>query len=390
MLPQGLIATNDLNSLPLPVSGYRVYLVGETHGNRETKDVFMGYVRRLYRQASLRDVILEEDQAYEEEAQAFVAGRRDHLPEGLCLRADILERLRAFNRDLPSDLKIRVHLVDIDSPETTIRRHLVRLINKIGTPAEDITVPEERLSHARTGPIIEKLSQLTTDRDILSELQTVKQSLILFDSGLRIHTGAFEGNPLAPVREETITANILDVLNSTQSELALGLYGAVHVQKVPRASADLRRDIPQFTPLSERLEVFGIRVYRMICYPLAGNGLWRQRSFELPSAPAAADLRMSGGETVQDVLERAPDSVLFYFDPAIAGPLHIEFQAAGKVNTNENGIESRYEKLMEDFRMSIKPTFLGTRTDTLREQFDSYIFLREATPMEDRCTSMEE
>jgi hypothetical protein len=117
----GVIASNDPNSLPLPTSGYQVYLVGENRGNQQTKAVLMGYLGRLYNESSLRDVFLEEDQAYEEEAQSFVQGKQDNIPEGLCLRADILKRLREFNRGLPWDKKIRVHLVDIDSPEQTIR-----------------------------------------------------------------------------------------------------------------------------------------------------------------------------------------------------------------------------------------------------------------------------
>jgi hypothetical protein len=119
-LPQGVIATNDPSSLPLPTSGYQVYLVGEAHGNQQTKAVLIGYLNLLYNKSSLRDVFLEEDQAYEEEAQSFVQGLQDNLPEGLCLRADILNLLREFNQGLLLNKKIRVHLVDIDSPEQTI------------------------------------------------------------------------------------------------------------------------------------------------------------------------------------------------------------------------------------------------------------------------------
>jgi hypothetical protein len=381
VLPQGVIATNDPSSLPFPTSGYQVYLVGEAHGNQQTKDVLIGYLNLLYSKTSLRDVFLEEDQAYEEEAQSFVQGKQDNLPEGLCLRADILNRLREFNRDLPSDKKIRVHLVDIDSPEQTIRQHLVSLINRIGTSAENIKIPDERLNLASMESIIERLTQLTSNRDILSGLRTVKQSLILFGSGLRIHTGATEGNPLDPVREEAITSNLLDVLHAVQPGSVLGLYGAAHVQAI-RSSTDFRRGAPQFTPLSERLERAGVRVYRTICYPLAGLGIWRQQSFKIPTGQAASDFRLSSGETMQDVLRSAPDPEYFYFDLAKGVPLRIQTQAPLK------GTMSVYDNAIEQLRILIQSRFLGAMTENLSEQFDSFIFLREATPMKDQCPSM--
>jgi hypothetical protein len=382
-LPRGVIATNDPSSLPLPTSGYQVYLVGEAHGNQQTKAVLIGYLNLLYNKSSLRDVFLEEDQAYEEEAQSFVQGLRGSLPEGLCLRADILNLLREFNQGLPLDKKIRVHLVDIDSPERAIRQHLVSLINRIGASAENIKIPEERFSLAGMGSIIERLTQLTSNREILSGLRTVKQSLILFDSGLRIHTGPFEGNPLDPIREEAITANILDVLNAVQPGSVLGLYGAAHVQKVTGSSADFGRSASQFTPLSERLERAGIRVHRTICYPLGGVGLWRQQSFKLPQGQVASDFRLSSGETMEDLLRSAPDFEFFYFDFAEGVPLRIQIQAPP-----QGTITSALENAIEQIRIRIQSKFMGAMTENLSEQFDSFIFLRRATPMIDQCSSI--
>jgi hypothetical protein len=55
------------------------------HGIRETKTLFFAYLSRLYRDSGLRDVIIEEDQVYEKQAQAFVQGSRNDLPQELCL-----------------------------------------------------------------------------------------------------------------------------------------------------------------------------------------------------------------------------------------------------------------------------------------------------------------
>jgi hypothetical protein len=78
--------------------------------------------------------------------------------------------LREFYQGLPLNKKIRVRLVDIDSPELTLRQRLVSLINRIGASAENIEIPEGRFSLASTGSIIERLTQLTSNRKILSGL----------------------------------------------------------------------------------------------------------------------------------------------------------------------------------------------------------------------------
>ncbi len=383
VLPQGVIATNDPSSLPLPTSGYQVYLVGEIHGNQQTKDVLIGYLIILYSKSLLRDIVLEEDQAYEEEAQSFVRGEGDKLPEGLCLRADILNRLREFNRGLAWDKKIRVHLVDIDSPEKTIRQHMVSLINKIGPSAENIKIPEERLSLANAGSVVQSLTQLTSNSNILSGLRTVKQSLIVLESGLEVDTGPIVGNAWNPAREEAIAANISEVLHATQPGSVLGLYGAAHVQKVTGPSTDFASNLQQFAPMSERLERAGIKVHRTICYPLGGFSMWRQHSAKLPSDRAASDFKLSSGETMQDLLRSAPDSEFFYFDLAKGVPLRIQIQDAPTAASN-----SAFENPIDHFRILIRPGFMRAMTDNLSEQFDSFIFLREATPMNDQCPSM--
>jgi hypothetical protein len=351
VLPQGVCATDDPSSLPLPTSGYQVYLVGEAHGNQETKALFLGYLSRLYRGSSLRDVFLEEDQVYEEEAQAFVRGSRNDLPVGLCLRTDILSGLREFNRNLPVDEQIRVHLIDIDSPEEAIRQHLLRLKNRIGISAENLQISDqEALSVTGTRLLVERLADLTSDRDILAGLRTVRQSLIAYDEGFRSHIGPVQGNPAHPAREEAITANLLDVSRAAQPAPVLGLYGWVHVRRGTRPFPDGAGGTFMLTPMADRLETAGIKVYRAICYPLSGRLLWRRRGFELPAGPGAVDFKLSDGGTIKDILGRAPGS----------------------------------EFILLDFAKGIR---LRTEDEDLSEHFDSYVFLRTATPMKDQCPS---
>src|SRR5260370_19621606 len=68
-LRPGVWAGRDLSAFPLPVSGYDVYMVGEMHGVKETVEVVMQYLARLYEGACLRDVALEEKSAYQRDAQ---------------------------------------------------------------------------------------------------------------------------------------------------------------------------------------------------------------------------------------------------------------------------------------------------------------------------------
>src|SRR5271157_3582335 len=43
-----IYTTNDLLLLPLPLSGYNLFVVGETHGSREAKQFLLAYLQRLH------------------------------------------------------------------------------------------------------------------------------------------------------------------------------------------------------------------------------------------------------------------------------------------------------------------------------------------------------
>ena len=202
--------------------------------------------------------------------------------------------------------------------------------------------------------LIERLTHLTSNKGILAGLRTVRQSLILFDKGLRIYNDNIEGDTTDPVREEAIAANVLDVIRAVQPNSLLGLYGFAHVQKGGGGI--------QF-PLSDRLEKAGVMVYRTVCYPLTGASIWRQHGFEYPVGPAASDFKLSSGKTIEDVLENVPDSEFLYLNFAKGIQLQVQ-------NWNPN--------------WGAEPIAFPS------EQFDSYIFLREVTPMKDQCLPVTE
>src|SRR5580700_7538385 len=88
-LRPGVWAADDANALPLPLSGYQVYLMGEMHGVKENAALFGTYLSKLNTTGGLRDVAIEEKSVYDRDAQAYVEGRSNSIPAELCLRANI-------------------------------------------------------------------------------------------------------------------------------------------------------------------------------------------------------------------------------------------------------------------------------------------------------------
>ena len=135
----GVWVANDTALLPLPVSGYQAYLIGEMHGVQENVTASGAYLEVLLR-SGLRDVALEEDSLYERDAQAYVTGKTSRLRNELCLRAGVLDVIRALNSSRPANDSIRVHLVDIDSPAGAIHEHLTILKEQAGD-ARSLVIP---------------------------------------------------------------------------------------------------------------------------------------------------------------------------------------------------------------------------------------------------------
>ncbi len=90
--------------------------------------------------------------------------------------------------------------------------------------------------------------------------------------------------------------------------------------------------------------------------------MWRQQSMKLPAGLGASDFELSSGETMQDVLRSVLDFEFFYLDLTKGIPL----------------------------RVQIRDPFRGIAPDSPGEQFDSFIFIREAAPMKDQCPPVKE
>jgi hypothetical protein len=341
-LAPGGWAGRDLSAFPLPVSGYDVYMLGEVHGVRETVAVFAQYLAKLYEQAGLRDVALEEKPAYEGDAQAYTEGKSDRVPAPLCLRAGVLEAIRRFNQ-AHSAGPVRVHLVDIDLNAAAIRDHLLALRRQVPGAAA-VKVPAAGAIAARGLVTVAALDRLASAPAIQRELRTVRHSIRTLQLGLDVAAGQFKGSPYLDDREDAIVANITDVLRDQRRPL-LALYGNDHVSKTLLRNGGPRQD-SDFPPAALRLERAGIRVFSLVTLPLDGRSNWRGRESGL--LWTAADGSLSSGETLDRVFARAPGTAILYIDPA-REPVRLPSQ------------------------------------DLTRSGADAFLLFARGTPAEDRC-----
>jgi hypothetical protein len=361
----GVYMSNDPAEFSYPTSGYRVYFVGESHGNRETKLVFREYLKKLYEDAGLRDVILEEDQSYESDANAYVHGQVDQLAEGLCLRNDILNHIREFNASLPENQQVVVHLVDVDSPFPIIHKHLMELKDQIGSDADAIQVPRSsdlrNWNSQQRADLIMELQDIAANRpEILNGLDTVSLSLDWFFLGNRMDTrmpAAAGGQAFfAPIREDVITKNIEFLLNQLKDKPVLAFFGANHGMKT-QGFAEL--PIEGFETWVERLTLSGVPVYSVTINALAGEGYWRGDTFtyEAPGEQQYEGVdgyRFGDGTTLVSLFETHPDRQILFVDLA-----------------TEDNTDVQLPKSYLDIPAS--------------QLYDGLILFKEFTPMENAC-----
>jgi len=310
-LRPGVWADRDLTALPLPVSGYQVYLLGELHGVKETEDILIQYLARLYTGTGLRDVALEEKAVYEREALAYVSGRSSTVPEALCLRSGVLQAIRRFNKGRNENELIRVHLVDVDSPATAIRQHLLAIQKQVAGAAA-VRVPDASDIKKHGSETVDALKRLAVGDQVRAELRTVQYSIGAYQHGLEGGTQDVKGSPYLDDREEAISRNIQDLLRNRDSRAVLALYGFDHVSKSSRKDGGEDRD-RDFSPLALRLQQAGVRVFSVVTFPLSGRSRWRGHEAELPWT--ARDASLENRETLDRVLAALPQLALLYVDP---------------------------------------------------------------------------
>ena len=344
----GVYMGNDPADFPFPTLGYTVYGVGETHGNKETKIVFQSYLQSLYKQTNLRDVILEEKQAYESDANAYVKGLTDSLPEGLCLRADILRQIREFDADLPDDEKVTIHLVDVDSPFSIIYKHLVELRSQTELSAESIQIPEiSELQYAdleNVYALIDELRAISMENpDILNGLDTVRLSLEWHYLGNDLDTGLGPSRSFYPMRENIITQNIQHVVTQLNGKPVLAFFGTSHGMKALAAGMEMKS-------WAQRLVEENVSIYSMSVYGTSGNGYWRGEALDY--AGSIDNIQFADGIRLMTLFDSYPKNGIAYFD----------LQADENTTINLPPIDVPYGQL-----------------------YDGLIIFKEFTPMENAC-----
>jgi len=308
--PPGVWLEQDFSRLPLPRSGYQVYLVGELHGVKEMGDVLLQYLAALQKDAGVRDVALEEDAVYATAAQEYVSGHTSDLPEELCLRAGILRALRELNEARGTADQVRVHLVDVDSPETAIRQHLLSIRGRISAGLS-VPIPDGPAVAAEGLAAVDALARQTDAKELHRELRTVARSIGALRAGFRVGTGRSEGTSVyLEDREAAIAEHIRDLVESRGPVIAL--YGSTHVSKKPRMDGGPARD-QEFAPLALRLEQANLEVFSLVVFPLSGRSRWRGSEGELPWT--AGDGWLSGGDTLDKVFASVPGAKWLYVDP---------------------------------------------------------------------------
>jgi hypothetical protein len=353
----GIYMGNDSAGFPFPTSGYSVYIVGETHGNHETKLVFRAFLENLHRKAGLRDVILEEDQAYEPEANAYVLGQTDVLSDELCLRADLLGQIREFNAALPERKKVHVHLVDVDSPLRTIHKHLTDLHAQLGTKADSISIPA--LAEVdRKGPnflygLIDKLKEVSADQpDVLNELETIHLSVRWYYLGNRLEAGWPTGNRrnFTPVREDIMTKNINYLLSELNGKPVLAFFGTGHGMK---AEGLVYPPVPGFKAWAQRLVEGNVKVYSIGIFGESGSGYWHGKPIPNDSE-YIGQLTSSDGNYIVSLFDTHPDFKIIYTDYRVE--------------------ENKDLRLYSDF-LDIPAS----------QMYDGLIIFKKFTPMENVC-----
>jgi hypothetical protein len=307
-LRPGVWPGRDLSALPLPVTGYQVYLLGELHGVKETEEVFMQYLARLS-EAGLRDVAFEERGVYQPEGEAYVEGRSSALPAQLCLRVGILGALRRFNQGRNANEIIRVHFVDVDSPAPAIRQHLLSIQERVAR-AKALRVPDAAHIKAHGPEAVAALERLTTDPQILRELRTVRYSIRVLQQGLEFDISQPKGSPYINDREEAVARNLMDLAHDGRPVLAL--YGSDHVSRKLRTRMAGPERNQDYSPVALRLQNAGVKVFSMVTYPLSGSTSWRGRRLPIFWTPSEGHL--DGGETLDRLLAAAPEATFFYVD----------------------------------------------------------------------------
>jgi uncharacterized iron-regulated protein len=232
MVRPGIYMTNNIQYLPLPTSGYDLYLIGEAHGQTEVNPLFIEYLKRLHDDTGCQDILLEMSSAYEEEINTYISG--GNMPWSHPWDSSYLfSNLRTLNMSDDSR-QFRIHLVDVDYDMELVYKHLQNIKEKMGDQGRDIELPPFSEFNAwdqkQMLDLVNQLTEAANDvhlRMELSHMQYSVQFCQIFEKvGGHLEQ---EFNEISAIREEAMATRVAALLQERTP--MIGLFGAWHVQK---------------------------------------------------------------------------------------------------------------------------------------------------------------
>ncbi len=309
----GVYLTNEAGTLELPTSGYDIYVIGEDHGMYESHLLMLEYLKKLH-ETGLRDIVLEAPQAYERMANEYIQGINEHIleinDEMACFATVVLGDLRSFNESLPDDEKIRVHLVDVDSPLSAIHLHLQELREEL---AEPIRIPPlnefETLTCNEMLDLVDQLAENVKDPSLQNELETIRSSINFYFEGSQIGLGVADAMLTLEgcrIREERICQNIMWLRKKLEGAPLLVKYGGWHTQKRQAMSSysDVEPWVQQLKAEVSIYSVYVIGVSGLVWHSVFGTTPYRKDPYQIQLFDT----------TLGDILESEPDCTIAYID----------------------------------------------------------------------------
>lgn len=261
--------------VPLPMSDYDIYVIGELYGAMEVTPFILEYLQSLHDAQGVCTIIIEHDRVYQMEANDYVQGKTDSLCEALCLRKDVLNGLKSYNETLPEEEKISVYFIDIDSTLDAIYLHLQRILNTYGPPDSLMGLPPvceiETWNHEKAMEFFDQLQTLSADPAFLNQLETIRASLQIYLSKDKGKNGNMLLFPsVLYTREQVYTQNMAWILHEVSSPL-LAVVGSIHAQKTPSFYDE---HLHEFKTWVQRLTEEGIPIHSVGISGVTGKIHW--------------------------------------------------------------------------------------------------------------------
>jgi hypothetical protein len=271
----GVYTAHTTEELPLPITGYDIYVLGEIYGTREIPQFCVSYLQSLHQSTDLSTIIIEHACVYEKEANDYVLGKTETLAEELCQRKALLEAMRSYNDNLPLGHKISVRFIDIDHTLPAIRLHFQRIQEEFGSSAHIVEIPSlytlEQWNIEESMEYVDRFENISSDASFLNQLEIIKASLqVYFVTSKKQRIPLELSGPMIYCKEAIYAKTIKHIYECEGAPL-LAVVGSIHAQK---SELFFNGYLPEFTPWVQRLREEGIRIYSLSISGVVGKIHW--------------------------------------------------------------------------------------------------------------------